>query len=297
MELRQLRYFVAIAEHLHFARAAESLDLAPSALTMQLQALERELGVQLVARTKRSVALTSAGQSFLAEARSTLQQAHRTEMVARQAGRGEIGSLQLGYVISAACAGVVQQLLAAYRCKYPEVQVTLQELESPLQIQLLDQGQLDACIVRTVAGAPEAFDQLPLQQDTLLVALPHQHPLLAQTAVRASELMNERFITPQFQRDFGFTRHLLAIGQAAGFTPHVGVPTRDFMTALTLVASGFGVAIIPAAVSVLAIPGVAFRPLLDVTETSPLTMVFRRNERSPLIIHLRDEARKLAQTG
>ncbi|MBB5189408.1 DNA-binding transcriptional LysR family regulator [Silvimonas terrae] len=295
MELRQLRYFVTLAEHLHFARAAEALDLAPSALSMQLQTLERQLGVRLVARTKRSVALTAAGQLFLAEARNTLEQASRTEQIARRAGRGEVGTLQMGYVISAACAGVVQGILSAYRKQFPDVRITLQELESPLQIQLLYQGKLDACIVRTVAGDPDLFDRVELLQDHLMIALPHDHLLACSPAVQARDLINETFITPQFQREFGFARHLLTIGQQAGFTPHVGLHTRDFMTALTLVASGFGVAAVPASLAHLQIPGVVYLPLADAHETSALTMVFRRNEHSPLVMHLRRIAQALVQ--
>ena len=126
MELRQLTYFVTLADQLHFARAAELLDLAPSALTMQLQALERSLGVRLVNRTKRSVALTEAGVQFLGEARATLAQAERARTTARRAGRGELGTIKMAYVFSAACAGVVQRLLragerfAVYRCLYED---------------------------------------------------------------------------------------------------------------------------------------------------------------------------------
>ena len=131
MELRQLASFVTLAEQLHFARAAEILDLAPSALTMQLQALERSLGVRLVNRTKRSVALTQPGEQFLAEARATLAQAERTKTIARRAGRGELGNVKMAYVFSAACAGVVQRLLAAYHRGFPQVRLQRASWKAP----------------------------------------------------------------------------------------------------------------------------------------------------------------------
>ncbi|WP_018150043.1 LysR substrate-binding domain-containing protein [Leeia oryzae] len=293
MELRQLRYFVTLAEHLHFAKAAEALDLAPSALSMQLQALERELGVKLVQRTKRSVALTSAGQLFLQEARASLFQIKRTEMIARQAGRGEIGSLEIGYVISAACAGIVQQILSAYRKDVPGIQIGLHELESPLQLQRLDEGKLDACIVRTIVGHAESFEVMPLLHEDVVVALPKDHPLAKQAEVRAEDLRNEAFITPQFQRDFGFTQPLFAIGEKAGFSPQITQPTRDFITTLALVGGGFGVATVPHSISHLQMPGIIYKPLVDVTEKSTLTLVFRRNDKSPAVLRLKQIASQL----
>lgn len=294
MELRQLRYFIALADHLHFGRASEFLELTPSALSMQLQALERELGVKLVQRTKRSVALTAAGRLFLDEARATLEQARRTETIARRAGRGEVGTLEVGYVISAACSGITQRLLSDYRTAFPGVRVTLQQLESPLQVQLLEQGKLDACIVRTVAGDPDAFDRLVILREQVVAALPSDHPLARQEKISARALAGETFITPQFQRDFGFAKHLFSIGQQADFVPQVGPHTRDFITALTLVASGFGVAVVPHSVRSLQIPGIVYRPFSDVQEAAELTMVFRRNDRSPFVTQLRKQAEGLA---
>ena len=294
MELRQLRYFIALADHLHFGRAAEFLELTPSALSMQLQALERELGVKLVQRTKRSVALTAAGRLFLDEAHATLEQARRTETIARRAGRGEVGTLEIGYVISAACSGIAQRLLSDYHKAFPGVRVTLQQLESPLQIQLLEQGKLDACIVRSVAGDPDAFDRLVVLREEVVAALPSEHRLAREETVRARDLAGETFITPQFQRDFGFAKHLFSIGQKADFLPQVGLGTRDFITALTLVAGGSGVAVVPHSVRTLQIPGIVYRRFSDVNEESTLTMVFRRNDRSPFVTQLRKQAEGLA---
>lgn len=152
MDLKQLRYFVTVAEQLHFGNAAALLDIAPSALSMQIQAVERELGVRLINRTTRSVSLSEAGRLFLDEAYKTLLAADNARRVAITAGRGQVGALEVGYVISAACAGIVQKLLLRHRQRAPDVRTRLHSMDSPAQIESQRQRKLDACIVRTTAG-------------------------------------------------------------------------------------------------------------------------------------------------
>lgn len=282
-----MAYFVTLAEQLHFARAAEILDLAPSALTMQLQTLERSLGVRLVNRTKRSVALTAAGSQFLIEARATLAQAERAKTAARRAGRGELGTIKIAYVFSAACAGVVQRLLGTYHKKFPDMTVALSELESPEQIRLLLSGTLDACVVRSVTGDPDAVESLPLLAEPIVIAMPREHPRAAQSVIRARELAREAFIAPQFSQQVGFAGHLLSIGNQAGFVPEVSIQTRDFLTTLALVGAGLGIAAVPQSLQNLHLPQVVYRELADVTEISRLSLVFRRGERSAAVGELR----------
>lgn len=294
MELRTLKYFVKLAEHLHFSRASEALEIAPSALSMQLQGLEKELGVKLVARTKRSVSLTSAGELFLVEAKATLYQAEQAMLIAKRAGRGEVGKLEVGFVISAACSGIVQKILSNYRLQHLGVQVNLQALESPLQVQLLEEGKLDACIVRNLYGDPSLFDHVILLNEPIVAALSSTHHLASKTSLKAIDLAQEAFIAPQFERDFGFNQHILAIGKKAGFTPHFNQRTKDFMTTLALVASGFGVAAVPLSVSALPIPGITFKPFSDVVERSELIMLFRRHDTAPAVMYLKDLANAMA---
>jgi DNA-binding transcriptional LysR family regulator len=294
MDLRQLRYFVTLAEQLHFGNAADMLDIAPSALSMQIQSLEKELGVKLLVRTKRSVSLCAAGVLFLEEARRTLAAAENARRVAMMAGRGQIGALEIGYVISAACAGVVQRLLSLHREAYPQVHIRLHSLESPAQIRWLQQRELDACVVRTASGPHDEVDRIRLLKEKLVVALPENHRLAGKEAIVASELANEAFTAPQFEKDVGFARHLLAIGREAGFTPNIEFHTKDFLTALVHVASGHGVAVVPESISNIRLPGLLFRKLGDVHDESELYLVLRRNDSSPFVASLRAIAIEMA---
>ena len=298
MEIRQLTYFVAIAETLHFARAAEALDLAPSALSMQSQKLERELGVRLLERTKRSVALTSAGQLFLDEARSALVQFDHARQVAERAGRGEAGAVRIGYVISSSCSGIVQAILARFRTLAPAVLISLEELSSPVQLQMLEEGKLDACIVRTVVGGLDQVQRFPLGSERIVIAVPSGHPIVRQRAPAMIALADELFIAPQFSKDLGFAAHLWRIGEQVGFMPKIGHHTRDFITALTLVGAGMGVAAVPASLRHLAIPGVTFLDFDEVSERSELTMLLRRHERSAVVLRLKESMEHaVAQAG
>jgi DNA-binding transcriptional LysR family regulator len=194
------------------------------------------------------------------------------------------------YVISAACSGVVQALLSRYRKAVPSVNVTLQELESPLQVQLLEEGKLDACIVRTVAGDQERVERISLGSEATVIAVAKDHPILSSTTITLKDLAKESFIVPQFAREPGFAKHLAKIGEHAGFTPQIGHQTRDFITVLTLVGAGFGIAAVPASVASLSLPGITYLSLGEVLERSELSIIFRRHERSPAIKRLRELA-------
>lgn len=288
MEIRQLGYFVAIAETLHFSRAAEALGLAPSALSMQVQRLERELGVRLLERTKRSVTLTSAGKLFLTEARTALSHIEHAKRVANRAGRGEAGSIRLGYVISAACSGIVQAILRRFRELAPDVSISLEELSSPAQLQMLEQGKLDVCVVRTLVGGPDQVQRFSLGSERIVIAVPSAHPVLTVEKPNIEALIDEQFIAPQFSQDLGFAVHLSRIGEQLGFVPRIGYHTRDFITALTLVGAGLGVAAVPASLRSMAVPGVAYLGFDEVNERSDLSMLLRRHEISPVVLKLKE---------
>ena len=193
----------------------------------------------------------------------------------------------MAYVFSAACAGVVQRLISACHRTLPDIIVSLSELESPEQIRLLLTGALDACVVRTVTGDPNAVETIHLLTERIVIALPTGHPLAARSTLGARELARESFIAPQFQHEAGFGRHLFSIGRQAKFSPAIGIQTRDFLTTLALVGAGLGIAAVPQCLLSLQLPGVTYRQLSDVIETSTLSLVFRRGERGAAIAQLR----------
>src|SRR5438270_3418464 len=154
MELRHLRYFMAVAEELHFSRAAERLHISPPSLTQQIQSLEQELGARLFLRTKREVKLTDAGARFLEEARTTLRHAQRAQVVARRAARGEMGRVEIGFVSSAACAGLLTASVPAYRDAYPLVELSMRKMETAKQIEQLTGSRLDIGFLRPPTRYP-----------------------------------------------------------------------------------------------------------------------------------------------
>ena len=297
MELRHLRYFVAVAEELHFGRAAERLRIAQSALSTQIQALERHLGVRLLQRSKRSsVALTDAGMLVLEEARRTLRQAERTELVGRRAGRGELGRVEIGYVVSAALAGVLSSTVSNFRRNHPAVDIRVQELATPRQLDELAAGRLDVGILRPRPRYPLGIVAVRLLREPLMIALPQGHPSAAGgvRSVRAAALAEEEFVAPYFEEESGFQEQIAEIGRHGGFAPRVVHRVRGFVTAASLVAAGVGVAVVPASLRCLQLPGVVYRPLADAAVSADLAAAFRRDERAKAARAFIEQVRKPA---
>jgi DNA-binding transcriptional LysR family regulator len=282
MELRHLRAFLTVAETLHFSQAAEKLGLSPPALTEQVQGLEALLGVRLFRRTKRSVALTDAGQLFLREAGPALAQVERAERTGRLAGRGERGIVAVGFAASAAFSGVLGASVAAWREAQPQVELRLQELESIPQLEALVEGRLDIGFIRPPLRLPDGIATLPLLREPLWLALPQGHPLCAQAAIHPEALAEEAFISPDAETSMGFHHHTIAIGQLAGFAPRLVHHGRDLVAVAALVGLGLGVALVPASLrDCVRLPGLTYRPLAGTPLQAELAAAFRRNEAAP----------------
>lgn len=282
MELRHLRAFLAVAETLHFAQAAERLGLSPPALTEQVQGLEALLGVRLFRRTKRSVALTDAGQLFLREAGPALAQVERAERIGRLAGRGERGIVAVGFAASAAFSGVLGASVAAWRQDQPQVELRLQELESIPQLEALVEGRLDIGFLRPPQVLPDGIATLPLLRERLWLALPENHPLCAEAAIHPESLAEEAFISPDAETSIGFHHHTIAVGQQAGFTPRLVHHGRDLVAVAALVGLGLGVALVPESLrDCVRLPGLSYRPLAGTLLRAELSAAFRRNEAAP----------------
>ncbi|MFF3848200.1 LysR substrate-binding domain-containing protein [Streptomyces sp. NPDC002328] len=284
MELRWLSSFVVVAEELHFARAADRLHLAPSALSAQIRALESHLGARLIDRGRRArPSLTGAGRLFLAEAERTLAQVSRAEAVGRRAGRGELGHAEIAYVASAAFCGAVTGILAS--CSTPDagLTVSVRELETPAQLEALAAGDVDVGFLRWRPSYPPGITATPLLTEDVVLAVREGSPQAALEEVPAAALREERFVAPYFDEEYGCRDQILHVGARGGFTPDVAPPVRDYIAALTLVGGGHGVALVPDSLRRVHLPGVAYRPLADTPLTTRLVGAHRHDESSPAV--------------
>ncbi|MDJ0591684.1 MAG: LysR substrate-binding domain-containing protein [Pleurocapsa sp. MO_226.B13] len=266
MELRHLRYFVAVAEELHFGRAAKRLCITQQPLSRQIKDLEEELGAKLFYRTKRTVRLTEVGEIFLAETRKTLQQADRAVELVKQASQGKIGSITVGFTGSALNI-VLPTAVRQFKQLYPQVDLTLKRMQTPEQLLALNNGQIDLGLLHP----PINHDGLILEtiyREQLVVALPDNHPLAnVSKPVSLQQLANESFIL--FPRHVGSVLYdrIINLCQQAGFSPNVVQETIPQQTILGLVAAGIGISLIHSSVRTLGRHGVVFRDLIEPTPT------------------------------
>jgi DNA-binding transcriptional LysR family regulator len=299
MELRHLRYFVAVAEELHFSRAAERLHISPPSLTEQIQDLEHELHAVLFTRTKRNVKLTDAGTRFLEEARSTLRQAEHAAHVAKLAGRGEIGRIEVGYASTAACSGVVTSAVAEYRRSHPLVSFSLSAMQAARQLDQLSEGRLDVGFLRIPSRYPVGIAAVIIARQAVVIALPSEHKLAKYPSISATMLAEEQFLAPTFETEVGLYQHTAAIGQQGNFVARIVERIPDLFTTVTLVAAGVGIAVVPESCSCIQIPGVVYKPLSRQTKPVELAAAFRRDERAPavktFIEQLRSHSAKLGR--
>jgi DNA-binding transcriptional LysR family regulator len=281
MELRHLRAFVAVAEELHFGRAARRLRVAQPPLSRQVRALEEEIGVELLERTTRRVALTPAGRGFLAEARRVLAQTERAVRAAQRAGRGEIGHLALAFVPSADL-DVLPRVLRLWNARAPEVELALHALLPGQQVEALRRGDVQVGFLRLpVDGAGLAVE--PIAREPLVAALPADHPLARCRRVRVGDLRTAPLIL--FPRTVapGYYDRLVSVCRRAGFAPRVVHETASMQTNLGLIAAGLGVSLLPAAIRNLARAGVVYRPLAPPVPYVEMAVAYRRDERAPVL--------------
>jgi DNA-binding transcriptional LysR family regulator len=292
MELRQLRYFATLAEELHFGRAAKRLSLTQPPLSQAILNLERELGVRLLERTRRRVALTQAGRAFLEEAQQTLVRAERAADQARRAGRGEVGRLAVGFLANTAYT-LLPLVLRDFRSGFPGVTLDLRELNIPQQLEALRRGDIDVGLLRPpVADAELAADTI--LEEPFVLALPAAHALCALKRVPAKRLAQESFV--MFPRTAGFVFHDLILGFClrAGFTPRVAQAVNQTHAVIGLVSAGIGVALVPASAQKIGLAGVAYRPLREATPLARVAIARRRADGSPVVAAFLETARRVA---
>jgi len=271
VDLRTLRAFVVLAEEQHFHRAAERLFIAQPALSQTIKRLENQLHVALFTRTTRSVALTDAGRVLLTEARQVLAAADRALSAVRHAASGELGTVRIGFVASAAL-GLVPTILLAVQQRLPRLELELVEATTGEQLTALRSGELDIGIAREAHPSPDLL-VTPLVEERLLAAVPTGHPLADQGRVTLHDLRDEAFIAPPRGATPLLSDHVAALCAAAGFRQTIAHEALQFPTILGLVAANTGIAIVPEAMRVLRLPGLAYLELDDPRATSHISAV------------------------
>jgi len=281
MELRHLRYFLAVAEELHFSRAAARLRIAQPPLSQQIRQLEQELGVALFHRTNRRVEMTPAGRAFMDEVRRVFEQTELAVSTAQRAGRGEIGQLAIGFVPSADL-DILPRVLRVWSTRFPAVGIGLHPLLPSAQTEALRDGRIQIGFVRLPVEAGGLVVET-IQREPLLAVLPSGHRLARRSTVRLSELRNDPMIMFPRHTAPGYYDFLLAACRRAGFTPRALHEPGSVQTNLGLVSARLGVTLMPASIRNLARAGVVYRPLTPPVPHVEMAIAYRPDERSAVL--------------
>jgi DNA-binding transcriptional LysR family regulator len=289
MELRHLRYFVAVAEELHFTRAAARLHIGQPPLSQQIQALEDELGVTLFARSKRRVALTDAGQHLLLRAREILAAAAGVGDEVQRVARGEVGELRIGFTTTLPLTPILPAIVQDYRRRFPHVTLRLREMYTDDQFDALRRDELDVGFVRFNGyNAPTDVQLKVLRRDPLLLIVPASHRFAGQGSVALAECRDEEFIVYPRAAGSGIKLYLRQLCARAGFEPKVAQEAGEAITQIGLVAAGLGVCVLPAPFDVIHVDGVRYVPLSDEGAYLIMAAATRQQEPAQRVIHFVD---------
>lgn len=279
MELRHMRYFVAVAEEKNFTRAAARLHIAQPPLSRQIQQLEEDLGVALIEKGSRPLKLTEAGQFFLAHAKPLLDQVRELRTMTQRVGKLE-RTLSIGFVAST-LYGQLPEIVRRYRERFPEVEVTLHEMTTIEQLKALKEGRIDVGFGRLKSEDP-SIRRIVLREERMVAAMSPGHRLAAgEGALRLTDLVHERLLVyPKSPRP-SFADQVLAVFSEANLTPDHVTEVRELQIAIGLVAAGQGVSIVPESVQGMHHRNVVYRPIEDKHAFSPILFSVRHMDRSP----------------
>ncbi|MFC6301284.1 LysR family transcriptional regulator [Pseudomonas sp. CCM 7893] len=284
LDLRKLRYFLTVAEELHFGRAALRLHLAQPPLTRQISALETELGFRLFDRTSRTVSLTAQGRSFLPYARSVLEQVELAEVIASKLANGSAGQLALGYVSSIALSDLFSQTIQAFAQRFPDVQLTLVECASASLGSQVADGRLDIGLSRLSPQSGQTDVQaLSLGEERLVAAVSSDSPLASQSEVSLAQLSAYPLILFPADYGSGLNQSIEQLYRRNGLPLRPGPSGRQITSIIALVAAGQGVALVPECTQSLMNKGVTYRPLADPDACAQLLVLTRAEGRSLLV--------------
>jgi LysR family transcriptional regulator, benzoate and cis,cis-muconate-responsive activator of ben and cat genes len=295
VELRQLRYFVAVADARSFSRAAERLHVSQPPLSRQIANLEQELGTRLLDRNRHRVSLTAAGQLFLDRAREVLKTVAGALSSVRQVAEGEVGSLTLGFGGSAAYA-FIPAILRDFRARYPAVTVTLDQLPLIDQISALKKRRIDlGFVLLPCDDASIGFEAM--MRDRLVVAVPADHPLAGRPAVYLHELKSHHFVGFSRAGRFGYQNHILEICREAGFVPRIVKESAPMVSVIGLVASGVGIALVPSMARRLQMADVRYVRLKDKHAHMDFAFAWNKQQLSPVVHTFLSVARETVKRG
>jgi DNA-binding transcriptional LysR family regulator len=280
LEFRHLRYFLALAEELHYGRAAQRLAISQPPLSVAIQQLEASVGARLFDRDSKGVRLTPAGCAFRDGARALLQQTEDACALAREVQAGEVGRLRLGFVGSPLFHGLAEGI-RRYQDRYPRVEVVVVELNSQDQVQALLREELDLGLVHSDRLPPTLASRL-LYSEPFLCCLPAAHPASRQPEVALDSLRDEPFILFSRRGSPDYHARIIELCRRHGFFPRLQHEGRHWLSVVSLVAQGLGVSLVPAAFARAGLPGAVFRPVAEGLAGSELFAIWRRDESSAL---------------
>lgn len=290
MDLRQIKYFIAVAQELNFGRAAISLNISQPPLTRQIHQLEEEIGVQLFIRTPKGVELTQAGELLLQEAlniRALIEQA--TERTQR-AGQGKLGRIDVG-IFGSAVLDAIPKLLLRFRSAYPDVHLVLHTMNKAEQIEALRQRRITIGFNRMLEPFPDLVTEL-VKTEPLLVAANELHPLASKASLHLSELQHYPLVLFPSGTRPSFIDKVMDLCRREGFLPKISQEVGDAVSGVALVDSGFGLCLVPESATSLKLPGVVYIPLQDAPHaTVDLSCIYRRDDQSPILTAFLDVVR------
>ena len=282
MELRHIRYFLAVADEHNFTRAAEKLGIAQPPLSQQIHALEEELDALLFHRVPHGAELTPAGEAFLVEARIALAASERAALAAARAQRGETGRLLLGFTTSAAFNPIISSTVDDFHHQWPDITLSLEEQNTSVLFERVLRGELDVAFVRPGASDPEGIRLKHLPDEETVIALPANHRLAANKSLRLTDIRCEPFIL--FPREFGPSLYdeIFSACGSVGFTPDIRQETQRTASTVNLVAAHLGVSIVPVSITQIQLAGVIYKPIDGAAPVARLALASAKAVRSPI---------------
>jgi DNA-binding transcriptional LysR family regulator len=289
MELRQIRSFLSVAETLHFGRAAELIHISQPALSLQIRALEQEIGVQLFERNRRRTTLTAAGDVFRRDAAAALSQIDEAIRKSRLAANGKLGLLRIGF-ISTAGKEIVPAIVRQFREMSPEVELSLRSIPTAPQIRMLESGELDFGFIRLPIGEQPALEVLTVHREPFVAVLPSSHKLAKRKRVRLRELSGDNFVMYQRAYAPGFHDVILGMLRDAGMVPSISQTAAEIATLISLVDARIGIAILPSSAMRQNVASVVACDIIGDVPWSEIALVSDRRVRGPVVDNFRSFA-------